>query len=164
MLILDEPTNHLDIESREALEDALRAFQGAVLLVSHDRALLDAVGTRTVAVEDRRAAQLRGRLAGVRARARRATGHCGRRPARMRAGLDAHVRLQGPRMRGRSVGRMRPTASRRMRRLEQHQLLRRTPVPRRRMRRLGHAQLKRRPPGVQAQAQAEGRRVPPRTA
>jgi ATP-binding cassette subfamily F protein 3 len=53
VLILDEPTNHLDIESREALEDALRSFQGAVLLVSHDRALLDAVGTRTVAVEGR---------------------------------------------------------------------------------------------------------------
>ncbi len=52
VLILDEPTNHLDIESREALEDALRAFPGAVLLVSHDRALLDAVGTRTVAVEE----------------------------------------------------------------------------------------------------------------
>ena len=51
VLILDEPTNHLDIESREALEDALRAFKGAVLLVSHDRALLDAVGTRTIAVE-----------------------------------------------------------------------------------------------------------------
>ncbi len=53
VLILDEPTNHLDIESREALEDALSAFQGAVLLVSHDRALLDAVGTRTVAIEQR---------------------------------------------------------------------------------------------------------------
>jgi ATP-binding cassette subfamily F protein 3 len=53
VLILDEPTNHLDIESREALEDALRGFPGAILLVSHDRALLDAVGTRTVAVEDR---------------------------------------------------------------------------------------------------------------
>jgi ATP-binding cassette, subfamily F, member 3 len=52
VLILDEPTNHLDIESREALEDALRAFKGAILLVSHDRALLDAVGTRTIAVED----------------------------------------------------------------------------------------------------------------
>ncbi len=51
VLILDEPTNHLDLESREALEDALRAFAGAVLLVTHDRALLDAVGTRTVAVE-----------------------------------------------------------------------------------------------------------------
>ncbi len=52
VLILDEPTNHLDLESREALEDALRSFTGALLLVSHDRALLDAVGTRTVAVED----------------------------------------------------------------------------------------------------------------
>jgi ATP-binding cassette, subfamily F, member 3 len=52
VLILDEPTNHLDLESREALEDALRSFGGAILLVSHDRALLDAVGTRTVAVEE----------------------------------------------------------------------------------------------------------------
>jgi ATP-binding cassette, subfamily F, member 3 len=52
VLILDEPTNHLDLESREALEDALRSFPGTVLLVSHDRALLDAVGARTVAIED----------------------------------------------------------------------------------------------------------------
>jgi ATP-binding cassette subfamily F protein 3 len=52
VLILDEPTNHLDLESREALEAALQAFKGSVLLVSHDRALLDAVGTRTIAVED----------------------------------------------------------------------------------------------------------------
>src|SRR3954451_3073851 len=52
-LIIDEPTNHLDLESREALEDALRGFDGTVLLVSHDRALLDAVGTRTLAIEDR---------------------------------------------------------------------------------------------------------------
>src|SRR4051795_10290297 len=52
LLILDEPTNHLDIESREALEDALRTFAGTVLLVSHDRALLDAVGSRTIAIED----------------------------------------------------------------------------------------------------------------
>jgi ATP-binding cassette subfamily F protein 3 len=52
VLILDEPTNHLDIDAREALEDALSGFGGAVLLVSHDRALLDAVGTRTFAIED----------------------------------------------------------------------------------------------------------------
>ena len=52
LLILDEPTNHLDLESREALEQALNEFPGSVLLVSHDRALLDAVGTRTVAIED----------------------------------------------------------------------------------------------------------------
>src|SRR5215211_1692223 len=52
VLILDEPTNHLDIDAREALEDALSAFDGTVLLVSHDRALLDAVGSRTIAIED----------------------------------------------------------------------------------------------------------------
>jgi ATP-binding cassette, subfamily F, member 3 len=51
-LVLDEPTNHLDLASRETLEDALEAFPGTVLLVSHDRALLDAVARRTAAVED----------------------------------------------------------------------------------------------------------------
>ncbi|MFN2471461.1 MAG: ribosomal protection-like ABC-F family protein [Gaiellaceae bacterium] len=51
-LVVDEPTNHLDLESREALEAALEAFPGTVLLVSHDRALLDAVAERTLAVED----------------------------------------------------------------------------------------------------------------
>ena len=54
VLILDEPTNHLDLESREALEEALRSFEGSLLLVSHDRALLDAVGTRTIALEESR--------------------------------------------------------------------------------------------------------------
>ena len=52
-LVLDEPTNHLDLESREALEAALEAFPGTVLLVSHDRALLDAVADRLLAVEDK---------------------------------------------------------------------------------------------------------------
>jgi ATP-binding cassette subfamily F protein 3 len=51
-LVLDEPTNHLDLESREALEAALEAFPGTVLLVSHDRAGLDAVAERIVAIED----------------------------------------------------------------------------------------------------------------
>jgi ATP-binding cassette subfamily F protein 3 len=53
-LVLDEPTNHLDLESREALEAALEAFPGTVLLVSHDRAVLDAVAERIVAVENGR--------------------------------------------------------------------------------------------------------------
>jgi ATP-binding cassette subfamily F protein 3 len=51
-LVLDEPTNHLDLESREALESALENFPATVLLVSHDRALLDAVAERTLATED----------------------------------------------------------------------------------------------------------------
>jgi ATP-binding cassette subfamily F protein 3 len=54
LLILDEPTNHLDLESREALEDALRGFPGSLILVSHDRALLDAVGARTIAIEEQK--------------------------------------------------------------------------------------------------------------
>jgi ATP-binding cassette subfamily F protein 3 len=54
VLVLDEPTNHLDVESREALEDALVEFEGAVVLVSHDRALLEAVGSRTLVCEDGR--------------------------------------------------------------------------------------------------------------
>ena len=53
LLVLDEPTNHLDLESREALEAALDAFPGVILLVSHDRALLDAVAERTVAIEEK---------------------------------------------------------------------------------------------------------------
>ncbi len=53
-LVLDEPTNHLDIEAREALEEALDAYDGTVLLVSHDRALIDAVATHTASLEDRR--------------------------------------------------------------------------------------------------------------
>jgi ATP-binding cassette, subfamily F, member 3 len=54
LLVLDEPTNHLDLESREALESALGAFPGSVILVTHDRALLDAVSARVLAIEDRR--------------------------------------------------------------------------------------------------------------
>jgi ATP-binding cassette subfamily F protein 3 len=53
-LVLDEPTNHLDIESRETLEDALTSFVGTMLLVSHDRALIEAVANRTLAIEDGR--------------------------------------------------------------------------------------------------------------
>jgi ATPase subunit of ABC transporter with duplicated ATPase domains len=44
LLVLDEPTNHLDLPAIEQLEQALPTFTGTVLLVSHDRTLLDTVG------------------------------------------------------------------------------------------------------------------------
>ena len=53
LLVLDEPTNHLDVEAREALEEALDAYEGTVVLVSHDRALIDAVATHTASIENR---------------------------------------------------------------------------------------------------------------
>jgi ATP-binding cassette, subfamily F, member 3 len=95
VLILDEPTNHLDLDAREALEDALSAFDGAVLLVSHDRALLDAVGTRTIALEDGRLRSYEGGWAEysrVREERRQAEAD-----ARMRARSErsAHRRSQG---------------------------------------------------------------------
>jgi len=52
LLILDEPTNHLDIESREALVEALTAYSGAVILVSHDMHLLGMVADRLWLVKD----------------------------------------------------------------------------------------------------------------
>jgi ATP-binding cassette subfamily F protein 3 len=54
LLILDEPTNHLDVESIEALEDAVEDYDGSVLLVSHDRALLRALTTRVWVIHNRR--------------------------------------------------------------------------------------------------------------
>ncbi|MGI8509924.1 MAG: ABC-F family ATP-binding cassette domain-containing protein [Gemmatimonadaceae bacterium] len=52
LLMLDEPTNHLDVESIEALEDAVEGYEGTVILVSHDRALLRALCTRVWVVHE----------------------------------------------------------------------------------------------------------------
>ena len=53
LLILDEPTNHLDVESIEALEDAIERYDGTVIIVSHDRALLRALADRVWVLHDR---------------------------------------------------------------------------------------------------------------
>ncbi len=54
LLLFDEPTNHLDVESIEALEDAIESFPGTVILISHDRALLRALTSRTWALHQTR--------------------------------------------------------------------------------------------------------------
>ena len=51
LLLLDEPTNHLDIQSQEVLEDVLRSFPGTVLLVTHDRYLVDTVATQVSMID-----------------------------------------------------------------------------------------------------------------
>ena len=53
MIILDEPTNHLDIDSRAALAEAINEFPGAVIMVSHDRYLIEACADRLWIVADR---------------------------------------------------------------------------------------------------------------
>jgi ATP-binding cassette subfamily F protein 3 len=93
VLILDEPTNHLDLESREALEDALTAFEGTVLLISHDRALLEAIGSRTVVIEERRLRSHPGGWAEYRTE-REAESE--RRPAKPRSAASPPSKREGP--------------------------------------------------------------------
>ena len=121
VLVLDEPTNHLDLDSREALESALGQFQGSLLLISHDRALLDAVGSRTVAFED---GTLHSYVGGwpeyVRAREERAVSRlAGGRPAPVEVRRDGCARRDGAARHGgtrAASGRSRPRSSRPRRR------------------------------------------------
>jgi ATP-binding cassette subfamily F protein 3 len=62
LLILDEPTNHLDVDAREALVQALNAYTGAVVLVSHDRHMLEMTADRLVLVDDGTAREFDGTL------------------------------------------------------------------------------------------------------
>jgi ATP-binding cassette subfamily F protein 3 len=62
LLILDEPTNHLDVDSREALVQALNNYSGAVIIVSHDRHMIELVADRLVLVDGGRAQEFDGSL------------------------------------------------------------------------------------------------------
>jgi len=62
LLILDEPTNHLDVDAREALVQALNEYGGAVVVVSHDRHMLEASADRLVLVDNGRATDFEGSL------------------------------------------------------------------------------------------------------
>jgi ATP-binding cassette subfamily F protein 3 len=57
VLVLDEPTNHLDIPSRESLEEALDAYEGTIITISHDRYFLDRVATQILALDGQNAAE-----------------------------------------------------------------------------------------------------------
>ena len=60
LLVLDEPTNHLDIPAKQMLEDALRDYEGAVLVVSHDRYFISRVANRIVEIRDGELVMYRG--------------------------------------------------------------------------------------------------------
>ncbi|MBN42043.1 MAG: glycosyl transferase family 1 [Alphaproteobacteria bacterium] len=66
ILILDEPTNHLDVDARESLVQALNAFDGAVVMVSHDRHLLEMTADRLLLIEEGAAREFNGSLSDYR--------------------------------------------------------------------------------------------------
>ena len=63
LLVLDEPTNHLDVETIEVLEDAIDGYEGTVILVSHDRAMLRALATKVWVLHERHVTEFDGSFA-----------------------------------------------------------------------------------------------------
>ena len=63
LLVLDEPTNHLDVETIEVLEDAIEGYEGTVILVSHDRAMLRALATKVWVLHERHITEFPGSFA-----------------------------------------------------------------------------------------------------
>jgi ATP-binding cassette, subfamily F, member 3 len=94
LLLLDEPTNHLDLAAVEWLEEYLRAFHGAAIVVSHDRYFLDRAATRTLALERGTLVDYRGNYSyylAERARRRQAQAQAHARQERALAGQLAFV-------------------------------------------------------------------------
>jgi len=104
MIILDEPTNHLDIDSRAALAEAINEFPGAVIMVSHDRYLIEACADQLWVVADRTVATYDGDLEdyrrmvlsanGVRTASRERNGNEREKPQRSRNGKRTPLRQQ----------------------------------------------------------------------
>ncbi len=100
VLVLDEPTNHLDIPARETLEDALGAYEGTLIIVSHDRYFLDRICTRLLVIDgthvEAHTRQLQ-RLARARARKRppRSCAPCPRPETGAQARLRVATAAQG---------------------------------------------------------------------
>jgi ATP-binding cassette subfamily F protein 3 len=63
VLLLDEPTNHLDVETIEVLEDAIEGYEGTVILVSHDRAMLRALASKVWVLHERHITEFDGSFA-----------------------------------------------------------------------------------------------------
>jgi len=53
VLVMDEPTNHMDIEAIDALNDALKVYQGTLIFVSHDRKFVSSLATRIIDIKDK---------------------------------------------------------------------------------------------------------------
>jgi ATP-binding cassette subfamily F protein 3 len=98
MLILDEPTNHLDVDAREALIQALNAYQGAVVVVSHDRHMIETTADRLVLVDDGTAREYDGSIddyiAMVLGNSGDKAGRKGNRKEDRRAAAEARERIQ----------------------------------------------------------------------
>ncbi len=98
LLLLDEPTNHLDVDAREALVQALNAYEGAVILVSHDSHLVDLIADRLWLVADGTCTPYDGDLADYRG-ALLAAGRAERRAARATKAVDGAAGRSGDRRR-----------------------------------------------------------------
>jgi ATP-binding cassette subfamily F protein 3 len=90
MIILDEPTNYLDIQTRESLASTLRAFEGTVLFVSHDRTFIDAVADRVVFIERGNVSVLEGNYSANRQEL--FNDHAGRTPPSGRANVQDNTK------------------------------------------------------------------------